>query len=122
MRIIILALIMAALSLGVSAQEISSVETRGSWIYIYNGQGKKSNTLSLSTVGTVVGYSSSFFVSEKGSWIYLWDADGKKIGTMSKSTVGDVIGVAGDTFTSRKGSWIYTWDKKGKKINTRAAR
>ncbi|MCH5232148.1 MAG: hypothetical protein J1E78_00815 [Muribaculaceae bacterium] len=102
------------------AEQISSVETSGSWVYIYNSQGKKYKTLSASTVGRVMGYSSTFFVSESGSWIYLWDAEGKRIKTMSKSTVGDVVGVAGDTFTSKNGSWIYTWNKEGKKINTRS--
>ena len=103
------------------SEQISTVETSGSWIYLYNAAGKKYQTLSASTVGTVLGYSSSFFVSQNGSWIYLWNSDGKKYQTLSKSTVGDVIGVAGDTFTSRNGSWIYTWNKEGKKINTRSA-
>lgn len=113
-----------ALAIGVlttMAEQISSVETSGSWVYIYDSKGKKYKTLSKSTVGTVVGFSANFFVSENGSWIYLYDADGKKYHTMSKSTVGNVIGVAGDTFTSRNGNWIYTWDKNGKKINTRYA-
>lgn len=105
------------------AEDISGIEQTGSWVYLYNSKGQKYKTLSSSSVGTVVGYSSTFFVSEStsGSWIYLYDSDGKKYKTLSKSSVGDVIGVAGDTFTSRSGSWIYTWDKEGKKINTRSA-
>lgn len=104
------------------AEEISSVETTGSWVYFYNAKGSKYRTLSTSSVGTVLGYSSTFMVSESGSWIYLFDADGKKYRTLSKNSVGEVIGVAGNTFTSRSGSWIYTWDKDGKKISTRPAR
>lgn len=91
-----------------SAEEISSVETSGSWIYLYNSKGTKYRTLSKSSVGTIVGYSSTFFVSESGSWIYLYDADGKRYKTISKSSVGEVTGVAGDTFTTRSGNWIYT--------------
>lgn len=117
--LIIAAFLLAIPSL--KAEQISDVENNGSWVYIYDSNGKKYKTLSASTVGTVVGFSSNFFVSENGSWIYLWDADGKKYHTMSKSTVGTVIGVAGNTFTSRNGNWIYTWDKDGKKINTRYA-
>lgn len=104
------------------AEQISSVETSGSWVCMYNAQGKKYHTLSASMVGTVKGFSSSIFVSENGSWVYVWNSEGKKIETLSKSRVGDVIGVAGDTFTSRDGSWIYTWNKDGKKINTRTAK
>ena len=103
------------------AEQISSVETSGSWVYIYNSEGKKFKTLSSSTVGVVKGFSSNFFVSENGSWIYVWNSEARKITTLSKSNVGEVIGVAGDTFTSRNGSWIYTWSKEGKKINTRYA-
>lgn len=106
-----------------AAEEISSIDSTGSWIYLYNSKGQKYKTLSVSSVGTVVGYSSTFFVSvsSSGSWIYMYDADGKRYQTLSSSSVGDVIGVAGNTFTSRKGGWIYTWDKDGKKINTRSA-
>lgn len=110
------------LSVNVMAETISSIETSGSWVYLYNDKGSKYKSLSTSSVGTVVGYSSTFFVTENGSWIYLYDADGKRYKTLSKSTVGDVIGVAGETFTSRLGSWIYTWSKDGKKINSRPAR
>ena len=103
----------------VMAETISSVETSGSWVYLYNSKGSKYKSLSASSVGKVVGYSSTFFVTENGSWIYLYDADGKRYKSLSKSSVGEVVGVAGDTFTSRSGSWIYTWSKEGKKINSR---
>ena len=121
MKKFLIILLLAMFGLSSKAEEISSVETSGSWIFIFNSHGKKYKTLSVSTVGTVLGYSSSFFVSQNGSWIYLWDSEGKKYKTFSKSTIGDIIGVAGDTFTSKNGSWIYTWDKDGKKIKTRSA-
>lgn len=121
MKKLLLIFVLTMFGMTSKAEQISSVETNGSWIYIYNSQGKKYKTMSVSTVGTVMGYSSSFFVSQNGSWIYLWDSEGKKIKTMSKSTVGEVIGVAGDTFTSRNGNWIYTWNTDGKRINTRSA-
>lgn len=102
--------------------KISSVETHGSWVYMYDQNGNRYKTLSTNTVGEIKGYGSTFFVSRNGSWIYLFDSEGKRYKTMSYSTVGDVIGVAGDTFTSRKDSWIYTWDRDGKRIKTRSAR
>ena len=121
MKKIVLIIFLTMFGLSSKAELISNVETNGSFVYIYNSKGQKYKTLSSSTVGTVVGFSSNFFVSQNGSWIYLWDSDGKKIKTLYKSTVGDVIGVAGDTFTSKNGNWVYTWDKDGKKINTRYA-
>ena len=122
MKKIFLILLLTMFGISSKAEQISSVEPSGSWVYLYNAQGRKYKTLSASSVGTVVGYSASFFVSVSGSWVYLWDSDGKKYKTLSKSSVGDVIGVAGDTFTSRSGSWIYTWSKDGRKLNTRSAR
>ena len=118
----LLALALMGILMGTGVPRISSIEQNGSWVYMYNESGKKYKTLSSSTVGEVVGYSSTFFVSRSGSWIYLWDSNGKKYKTLSASSIGEVIGVAGDTFTSRNGSWIYTWDRNGKKLNTRSAR
>lgn len=117
--LITLGLFFSFLTMG--AEQIASIDTTGSWVYLYNAQGKRFKTLSTSSVGEIKGYSSSIFVSRNGSWIYVYDSDGKKITTLSVSTVGDVIGVAGDTFTSRNGSWIYTWSKDGKKLGTRSA-
>lgn len=121
MRKLILITVLLFTVLFMRADQMSNVETSGSWVYLYNTEGKKYKTLSASSVGIVKGFSSTIFVSENGSWIYVWDSDAKKITTLSKSAVGDIIGVAGDTFTSRNGSWIYTWSKEGKKINTRSA-
>lgn len=120
-KLLLAALLVITSTLTIMAEEISSVETKGSWVYLYNSKGRSYKTLSASSVGTVLGYSSTFFVSESGSWIYLYDSEGKRYKTLSKSSVGDVIGVAGDTFTSRSGSWVYTWDRQGKKISTRSA-
>ena len=117
-----LAMALIALMMAQGAHKLSSVEQSGAWIYLYDDSGKKYKTLSASTVGNVLGYSYTFFVSRNGSWIYLWDSDGQKYKTMNATTVGEVIGVSGETFTSRNGAWIYTWDRKGNKINTRAAR
>lgn len=109
------------LNVNVMAETISSIETSGNWIYLYNAKGSRYKSLSASSVGRVVGYSATFFVAENGNWIYLYDADGRRYSSMSKVSVGEVIGVAGDTFTSRSGNWIYTWSKDGRRISSRAA-
>lgn len=124
MKKTILSLLLALFTFGtLLAEQISSIDQTSTWVYLYNSQGRKYQTLSTSSVGIVVGYSSNFFVSvsSSGTWIYLYNADGRRYKTLSSSTVGDIIGVAGDTFTSRKGSWIYTWDRNGNKISTRSA-
>lgn len=113
---------LVALAMLAEAHKISSVETSGSWVYMYDDSGQRYKTLSTHSVGEVKGYSSEFFVSRNGAWVYLWDSEGQKYKTLSYSSVGDVTGVSEETFTSRNGAWIYTWDKDGKKVNTRVAR
>lgn len=117
-----LAMALLGIMLVSGAHRISTIDRSGSWYYMYDENGKKYKTLSVRSVGDIVGYSSTFFVSTSSSWIYLWDSEGKKYKTLSASSIGQIIGVTGDTFTSRNGSWIYTWDRNGKKINTRPAR
>ncbi len=113
---------LVALAMLAGAHRISSVETSGAWVYMYDETGHKYKTLNASSVGEVKGFSATFFVSRNGNWVYLFDAEGKKYKTLNYSSVGDVTGVSGETFTSRNGNWVYTWNKDGKKINTRAAR
>lgn len=99
---------------------ISDVQEKGSWIYIYNEDGKKSGTLS-STSGELMGVGNDFAVLLKGNWYYVYDEDGKKIATLPSSS-GDFKNAIGNSFNLVKGSWVYTFDRKGKKINTKSAR
>ncbi len=118
----ILNVLLIAMALLSGAHKISSVENRGSWVYMYDESGHKYKSLSASSVGEVKGFSADFFVSRNGSWVYLYDSEGRKYKSLSASSVGEVIGVAGQTFTSRNGSWVYTWSMEGKKISSRSAR
>jgi len=120
-RIIISLLALISVSLVSAQQQIAYVETTGSWHYVYDAKGKKLATLSRGSVGEVVGWGSSFFITKSSSFYKIRDAKGKILKTLSEAQVGKVIGVAGETFTSRLGSFIYTWDKNGKKLSTRAA-
>jgi len=104
-----------------SGKMIGYVEQTSSWVYLYDGQGRRYKTLSASSTGDVIGYSATFFISQKGSWIYLFDADGKRYKTLAASSVGEIVGVSAEGFVSRKGSWIYTFDRWGKRLNSRAA-
>ena len=120
MKRILIALIMLMAVTSLYAQKISYIETKGSWNYVYDENGKKVNTFSTSQ-GEVVAYTESFYILKKSGWYYTCNAKGKKLHTFSVSNVGEILGAAGDTFTSRKSGWIYTWDKNGKKISTRSA-
>jgi hypothetical protein len=120
MKRILITLIMLMAFVAMQAQKISYIETKSSWTYVYDDQGKKVYTFSASQ-GEVVAYSESFYILKKSGWYYTCDAKGRKLHTFSESSIGEVLSAAGDTFTSRKSGWIYTWDKNGKKIATRSA-
>lgn len=66
-----------------SAEKISSVETSGSWIYLYDADGKRYKTISKSSVGEMAGVAGDTFTTRSGNWIYTWDKNGKKIHTRS---------------------------------------
>ena len=76
LHIAILSLVLLA-----GTHKISSVETSGSWIYLYDSEGKRYKTLSASSVGEVTGVSGETFTSKNGSWVYTWNRDGKKVNT-----------------------------------------
>ena len=59
------------------------VSRKGSWIYLYDSEGRRYKTMSYSTVGDVTGVAGETFTSKKDSWIYTWDKDGKRIKTRS---------------------------------------
>lgn len=63
------------------SHRISSIEERSGWVYLFDESGKRYQTLSSSSVGTILGYSSSFIVSTKSGWIYTWDKNGNRIST-----------------------------------------
>ena len=79
----ILNILLVSLAVLAGAHKISSVETSGSWIYLYDSEGQRYKTLSVSSVGEVTGVSGETFTSRNGSRIYTWDKDGKKVNTRS---------------------------------------
>ena len=81
MKILSVALLAAAIAS--DAHRIYSVENTGNWVYMYDDKGKKYKSLSASSVGEVMGFSSTFFVSHNGNWVYLFDSEGKKYKSLS---------------------------------------
>lgn len=62
---------------------ISDIEKSGSWYYLFDEDGKKYKTLSISSIGDIVSVSGDSFVAESGSWVHTYDKTGKKINTRS---------------------------------------
>lgn len=111
-------------SIEIYSQEktISDIEQTEHWIYIYDSNGKKIKTMSVSSTGTIVGWSSTFFIGLHGNWYYFYDANGRKFNTLYTKNIGEIISVSGNTFTAKTSAWIITYDKNGKRINTRPAK
>ena len=83
MKKLLLSIVLLLSVANLQAQSISHIETTKNWYYIYDANGKKTKTLSESTVGKVLSVSGDTFTSQVGSWIYTWSKEGKKIGTRS---------------------------------------
>lgn len=121
-KFISVAMLLMIAAVSALASGISSIERSGSWYYIYDDNGKKTKTLSVSSTGEVLGWGADYFVAQNGSWINLYDDNGRKYKTLSTSSIGRVQSVSATTFTTRSGNWIYTFDRSGKKVSTRSAR
>jgi hypothetical protein len=100
---------------------ISDIEVKGPWYYVLDGNGKRTASMAVSSVGELLGFSGNLIVCSKGPWYYSYDATGKKIGTGAVSSVGDFKNVAGSVINFKKGPWISSYDEKFKKQGTRPA-
>ena len=70
---------LVALAMLAGAHKISSVESAGAWVYLYDDTGHKYKTLSASTVGEVKGYSATFMVSQNAHGYSLWTKTGTEL-------------------------------------------
>lgn len=119
MKKLLIALMAVVMSLPMLAS-ISNIERDGSWYKVYDENGKRYKTVSVSGYGELKGFSGSLAIFQRGSFYYIYNSDMKQIKSGSVSSYGDIISVSGDTFTTRRGNWIYTYDKNGKQLNSRA--
>ena len=59
------------------------VAKNGSWIHLYDAEGKKYKDINANTIGEVLSVSGETFTSRSGAWIITWDRNGKKISSRS---------------------------------------
>ena len=89
---------------------ISDVQSSGSWIVVFNDNGKEESRMGSSNK-EVVGIAGSFFVVLEGSWIVTYNEKCKEIKRMGSSNK-TVRGASGNTFTVKEGSWIVTYNSE----------
>lgn len=104
-----------------SGKSLSKIQQRGAFYELYDASGKKYKSVSVATIGTIVGYSSSFFISQKGAFYVLYNSEAKKYKSIS-ITLGEIVSITGETFVLRRGAFLDTYDKNCKKISTRPVR
>ena len=110
-----------AFSQGRSPILISDIQQSGHWYDVYDQNGKRQKSFSISQ-GTLVGFSSNYYILRSGNWYYLFTPEGRRYKTLYAPSVGEIRSVAGNTFTAQQGHWIYTFDQNGKRLSTRSAR
>ena len=108
------------LSFGSVKAQISDVQQKGSFLYVYGENNKRLSYLSISSSDEYLGMGSSFFVVKKGSFIHTYDYNSKQIAYMSISSSDKFKSAGGNSFNIKKGSFIFTYDKNCKQLSYRS--
>jgi len=107
------------LMFGATKAQISDVQQKGSFLYVYGENNKKLSDLRISSSDEYLGMGSSFFVVKKGSFVYTYDEKSKQIADMRISSSDTFKSAGGNSFNIQKGSFIYTYDKNCKQLSSR---
>lgn len=102
-----------------SSSVISDVQTKNSWIIVYNEKGKEISRMAQAKY-ELAGTAGSFFVvTASNGWIITYNEKCKEIARMPLAKK-QVKGAVGETFTVLdNNSWIITYDKKCKEKSRR---
>ena len=107
------------LSFGAFKAQISDVQQKGSYLYVYGENNKELSSLWLISSDEYLGRGSSFFVVQNGSFIYTYDYNSKKIADLYLTSSDIFKSVGGNTFNIKNDSDINTYDKNCKKLSSR---
>lgn len=105
---------------GAAKAQISDVQQKGSYLFVYGENNKKLSQMSISSSDEYLGMGSSFYIVKKGSYIFVYDQDSKKISQMSISSSDKFKNAGGNSFNIQKGSYIFTYDMNCKKLSQRS--
>ncbi len=107
------------LTFGVSKAQISDVQQKGSYLYVYGESNKQLSSMGINSTDEYLGMGASFFIIKKGSFIYVYDYNSRQISSMSINSSDKFKNVGGSSFNIQKGSYIYTYDKQCKQLSSR---
>ena len=100
--------------------QISDVQQKGSYLYVYGENNKQLSYLSINNSDEFLGMGPSFYVVKKGSYIYTYDYNSRQISYLSINSSDKFKSAGGNTFNIQKGSYVYTYDKNCKQISYRS--
>jgi len=115
----LLLMAMILLSFGALRAQISDVQQKGSYLYVYDNNNKQLSSMFMQNSDEYLGMGSSFFVVKKGSYIYTYDYNSKQIASMFLQNSDKFKSAGGNSFNIKKGSYIYTYDKNCKELSSR---
>jgi len=116
-KILVIALTIFAFN--VAKAQISDVQQKGDYLYVYDEQNKRLSYLQISSSDEYKGMGASFFVVQKGSYLYTYDEESNRIAYLEISSSDKFKSAGGSTFNVQKGNYIYTYDKKCNRISYR---
>jgi hypothetical protein len=99
--------------------QISDVQQKGDYVYLYGANNKQIASKRLMSGELLAGMSSTFFVTQKGDYVYIYDDNAKQIASKRLMSGEIVKSVSGNSFNTKKDGYVYTYDKSGKQISSR---
>jgi hypothetical protein len=119
MKQFILTATLMLLAFGSLKAQISDVQQKGSYLYVYGEDNKQLSSMRINSSDEYLGMASTFFVIKKGSYIYTYDYNSKQIASMRFNSEDVFKSAGGNSFNIQKGSYIYTYDKNCKQLSSR---
>lgn len=106
-------------SFGVSKAQISDVQRKGQYLFVYGEKNTELSRLFVQNTDEYIGTGSSFYLVRKGQYICSYDYNSKEIARLFMQNTDIFKSAGGNTFNIKKGQYIHTYDKSCKEISRR---
>ena len=107
------------LSFGAFKAQISDVQQKGNYLYVYGDGNQQLSWTSINTSDEYLGMGSSFFVVQKGNYIHTYDSKSNQIAWMIINSSDKFKSAGGNSFNIKKGIYIHTYDIKCNQLSWR---
>jgi hypothetical protein len=108
------------MTFGAVNAQIGDCSQKGSYVELYDGNGKYMTRISISSNAQLNGCSSSIVVITSGSYAEIYDGNGKYKTRISLPSSGYVKNVTGNSILIKNGSYVETYNSEGKYVSRRS--